>query len=220
MTTPVLSQTSTLRDLFFGATPRHSRDELARELKQSGTVRALIPGLPALAAAAEREVAKATDGFLSMNLADLAASGWKRYEPLRQAARRTRTAPATEEIVALATHQITSSHHPSIDVHIDGKAIATVEVTIKVTFNMTGVLAVVRQARLVAINSGNCTVAGQLALQGVTAATKQQRFDLSGAIGLHNGIALLSADETRAPAEQGSAVMPDDHWYGPGSAAS
>jgi Protein of unknown function (DUF2510) len=148
----------------------------------------------------------------------LAAAGWKRYEALQQAARRTRTAPTTEEIVALATHRIESSHHPTIDVYIDGKSVANIEVAINVAFNMDGVLAVVRQARLVAIKSGNCTVSGNLAVQGVTAARKQRRFDLPGAVTLRSGIALLAADEGPTPVGQevvsdAQSESPTADWY-------
>ena len=218
MTTPALSEAATLRDLFFGGGPRDPTDELAKSLQEFGTVRNLVPGLPALTGVAEREVAKAADGFLSMNLADLAAAGWKRYEALRQAARRTLTAPTTEEVVALATHRIESSHHPTIDMYIDGKSVANIEVAINVAFNMAGVLAVVRQGRLVAIKSGNCTVSGKLAVQGVTAAEKQRRFDLPGAVGLRHGIALLAADENPTAAEQkvvsdAQSESPTADWY-------
>lgn len=218
MTTPALSEAATLRDLFFGGMPGDPTDELATSLRDRGTVRNLVPGLPALTAVAEREVAKATDSFLSMNLADLAAAGWKRYEALLQAARRTRTAPTTEEIVALATHRINSSHHPTIDVFIDGKSVATIEVAINVAFNMAGVLAVVRQARLVAIKSGNCTVSGNLAVQGVAVAQKQREFDLPGAVRLRSGIALLAVDESPTPVEQkvvsdAQTESPTAEWY-------
>jgi hypothetical protein len=170
--------------------------------------------LPALTAVAEREVAKAADGLLSMNLADLAATGCKRYKALRQAGYRTRTAPTAEEIVALATHRTESSHHPTIDVYIDGKSVVNIEVAINGAFNMAGVLAVVRQAHLVAIKSGNCTVSGNLAVHGVTAAQKQRRFDLPG----RSGIALLAADESPTPVGQkvvsdAQSESPSADWY-------
>ena len=64
--------------------------------------------------------------------------------------------------MALTTHQIESGHHPSIDVSVDGKTIATVKIDLQLTYTMAGVLAVIRQARLTAIRSGTCTVAGSL----------------------------------------------------------
>ena len=55
MTTP-LNETATLRDLLFGDVPGTPIDALTESLREHGTVRALTPGLPGLAAV-EREVA-------------------------------------------------------------------------------------------------------------------------------------------------------------------
>ena len=189
MTTP-LNETATLRDLLFADVPGTPIDALTESLREHGTVRALTPGVPGLAAV-EREVANAMDGLLSLNLVDLAAAGWKKYDALRQAAKRTRDAPKTEEVVAMATHKIDSTHHPSVELYIDGKSISTVEMTLQITFTMAGVLAVVKQARLTAIKSGTCTVAGSLTVAGIEAAKKQRKFDLPGAVRLRHGIALL-----------------------------
>jgi hypothetical protein len=189
MTTP-LNETATLRDLLFGDAPGTPIDAVAESLREHGTVRVLTPGLPGLSAV-EREVANSMDGLLSLNLVDLAAAGWKKYDALRQAARRTRDAPETEEFVALATHKIESTHHPFVELHVDGTSIGTIEMTLEITFTMAAVLAVVKQARLTAIKSGNCTVAGSLTVAGFEVAKKQRKFDLPGAVRLRHGIALL-----------------------------
>jgi hypothetical protein len=189
MTTP-LNETATARDLLFGDVPGTPIDALTESLREHGTVRALTPGLPGLAAV-EREVANAMDGLLSVNLVDLAAAGWTKYDALKQAAKRTRDAPTTEEVVAMATHKIDSTHRPSVELYVDGKSISTIEMTLQITFTLAGVLAVVKQARLTAIKSGNCTVAGSLTVAGIEAAKKQRKFDLPGAVRLRHGIALL-----------------------------
>ena len=192
MTAP-LNETATLRDLLFGDAPGTPIDAVTESLREHGTVRALTPGLPGLAAV-EREVANAMDGLLSVNLVDLAAAGWTKYDALRQAAKRTRDAPTTEEVVAMATHKIDSTHRPSVELYVDGKSISTIELTLQITFTMAGLLAVVKQARLTAIKSGNCTVAGSLTVAGFEVAKKQRKFDLPGAVRLRHGIALLEAD--------------------------
>ena len=189
MTAP-LNETATARDLLFGDVPGTPIDALTESLREHGTVRALTPGVPGLAAV-EREVANAMDGLLSLNLVDLAAAGWKKYDALRHAAKRTRDAPKTEEVVALATHKIESTHHPSVELHVDGTSIGTIEMTLEITFTMAAVLAVVKQARLTAIKSGNCAVAGSLTVAGFEVAKKQRKFDLPGAVRLRHGIALL-----------------------------
>ena len=192
MTAP-LNETATLRDLLYGDAPGTPIHAVTESLREHGTVRALTPGVPGLAAV-EREVANAMDGLLSLNLVDLAAAGWKKYDALRDAAKRTRDAPNTEEVVALATHKIESTHHPSVELYVDGKSIGTIEMTLEITFTMSAVLAVVKQARLTAIKSGNCTVAGSLTVAGFEVAKKQRKFDLPGAVRLRHGIALLEAD--------------------------
>jgi hypothetical protein len=192
MTAP-LNETATLRDLLFGDAPGTPIDAVTESLREHGTVRALTPGLPGLAAV-EREVANAMDGLLSLNLVDLAAAGWTKYDALRHAAKRTRDAPKTEEVVALATHKIESTHQPSVELNVDGTSIGTIEMTLEITFTMAAVLAVVRQARLTAIKSGNCTVAGSLTVAGFEVAKKQRKFDLPGAVRLRHGIALLEDD--------------------------
>ena len=63
MTTAALDDTATVRDLLFGDVPDEPTDVLAKSLREHGTIRALIPGLPGLTAAVDREVAAATDGL-------------------------------------------------------------------------------------------------------------------------------------------------------------
>jgi hypothetical protein len=188
MTTP-LNETATLRDLLFGDEPGTPIDALTESLHEHGTLRALTTSLPGLGAV-EREVANAMDGLLSGNLVDLAAAGWTKYDALIQAAKRTHDAPNTEEVVAMATHKIESSHHPSVELHVDGNSIGTIEMALEITFTMAAVLAVVKQGRLTAIRSGSCTVAGSLTVAGIEAAKKQRKFDLPGAVRLRHGIAL------------------------------
>jgi hypothetical protein len=195
MTTAALNETASVRDLLFGGVSVEPTDALAESLREHGTVETLITGVPGLTAAAdravERELATLADDVLSPNLFDLAGTGWNRYEALRDAARRTRDVPTAEEVVALATHRIESSHRPTVELLIDGKSVGTIEVELHVAFEMAGVVAVVRQARLTAIRSGNCTVTGTLAIAGAVVARQRRQFDLPGAVRLHHGVALL-----------------------------
>lgn len=202
MTTAALNDTATVRDLLFGGMPVEPTDALAESLRQHGTLKTVLPGFPGLTAAVEREVAAEAGGVLSLDLFDLALAGWKRYEALREAARRTRDAPTTEEIVALATHRIESSHHSTIEVFVDDKSVASIEVELTVAFDMAGVLAVVRHARLMAIRSGNCTATGKLAIKGTDVAHRQRGFDLPGAVRLRHGVALLGPAAGGTPHEQ------------------
>jgi hypothetical protein len=225
MTTPQLDElvgAATLRDLFFGEVSHDPTDEITTALRDSSTVRSAIPaairGASALTTVAEREVAKATNSLLSTNLADLAAAGWTRYDRLRQAALHTQTPLTPEERVVMATHRVVSSQQPTIDIYIDGRVVATIRVSAGISFKLDGVVAVVRASRLVAIESGKCTVSGTLSIQGVTTAQRERRFDLPGAVRFRNGIPLLA--DVAAPPPTGlrgvtaaESGPPSANWY-------
>lgn len=218
MTAALLNETATVRDLLFAAGLVEPTDAVAESLHEQGTVGSLVTGFPGLRAAVEREVATEANGLLSLNLLDLAVAGWNRYDELRKAALRTRDAPTAEELVALVTHRIESNHRPTVEVFVNGNSTGTVEMELDVAFEMAGVVAVVRQGRLMAIRSGNCTVTGKLAIERAVVAQRHHRFDLPGAVQLRHGVPLLEPAATVAPVEHavvGEAQSPPAPaaWY-------
>jgi Protein of unknown function (DUF2510) len=220
MTTATLNdliEAATVQELLFGGELAEPIDALAESLREHGTVKSLVNGFPGLTAAVEREVATEASALLSLNLLDLAVAGWQRYEALMGAARRTQDAPTTtEEIVALVTHRIESSHPVTVEVLVDGESIGTIEVKLNVAFDLAGVLAVVRQARLTAVRSGTCTVTGTLAMERTVVAQGQRGLDLPGAVQLRQGVALLEPAASAAcvePPVVGSGQSPSADWY-------
>ena len=189
--TASLHEMATARDLLFGTTAHEPAVATAEELRRSRALDRLVVVAPGLATPIVNEVAKATDDLLSSSLFDMVMSGWKRYDALRQAAKRTRDASGTRESVAMATHTVKAEQHPSVELYIDGKSKGIVEMTLLITFTLAGVLAVVERGRLMRIESGNCTVSGSLTVAGVEAAKRRHTFDLPGAIALRGGIPLI-----------------------------
>ncbi|KOV12674.1 hypothetical protein ADK60_31265 [Streptomyces sp. XY431] len=203
MTTATLTDPATARLLLFGTeTPGSAVDTLAESLRGQGTVGTLLHGVPRLTGAAgqavEREVATALDRQLGRDLFGFAAAGWSRYTALTAAARRTRADPASEEVVALANHRITSTNSPRVDLLVDGTTVGSVRMELTLVIELAGIVAVVRQARLVALRAGSCTVTGTLKVDREKIVQRSRRFDLPGAVGLRNGIPLL-ADEAAPP---------------------
>jgi hypothetical protein len=191
MTTATLHESATVRDLLFGVLVDPT-DALAKSLHEQGMVKSRVTGVPGLAAAVEQKVATEASALLLLNLADLVVDGWKRYEALREAARRTRDAPTTtEEIVALVTHRIEANYPLTIEMSVDGKTVGTIDVKLNIAFDLAGVLAVVRQARLTAVRCGTCTATGTLAMEQAVVAQGKRGFDLPGTIQLRQGVALL-----------------------------
>jgi hypothetical protein len=194
MTEP-LNEAATLRDLLFGDAAGNASDALAESLREHGTLAPLVSGVPPLTAVVNRKVADATDGLLSLNLADVAANGWRKFDALRQAARRTcEPAGTDEEIVTLASHRIECSQHPTIELFVDGKSIATIQIDLQIAMDIAGGLAVVQRGRLTEIRTARCTVSGSLAIQQTVIKRKQRQFDLPGAVRLRNGVALLTPE--------------------------
>jgi hypothetical protein len=189
VTTP-LNDTATVWDLFFDGGPGQPVDALTQLMRERGTNVGLFP--PGLIDVARHELADTTSGFMSVNLADVAAAGWKKYDALKKAARSTRDDRDAKELVSLTTHKIASSHHPSVDLYLDGRQLATVEIELEVALTIAGVIAVVKQGRLTEIQSGTCTASGSLAVQGIDMVKRQRKFDLYGAFRLGgHGVSLL-----------------------------
>ncbi|MHC9293355.1 hypothetical protein ACRCUN_12865 [Mycobacterium sp. LTG2003] len=201
MTMATLTGTATVHDVIFDGVRGDPVDVLAKSLHEHDTVEPAVSGIASLTAparhAVERAVADEVGELLDLDLRDLAVAGWNRYGDLMKAARRSRDTPKSKEYVSLATHQITSSHRPTVEVFINGTSAAVIDVKLDVTFEMAGVVAVVQDARLIEVQSGNCTVTATLAVGKAVVAKRQRQFDVPGAIRLKNGVALLRTDAQR-----------------------
>jgi hypothetical protein len=145
--------------------------------------------------AAVREVARAVAGLLDVSLVDLIVDGWCKYEDLVSAARRTLAVPDSVELVRLATHEITATQQPSVDVLVDGRRIATVDLNLSVVFNISALLAEICAGLLMAVESGHCDVTAALAIEGAEVITRQTRLELPGVFPLRRGIRLLPAKD-------------------------
>ncbi|MEU7554376.1 hypothetical protein AB0B01_18895 [Streptomyces sp. NPDC044571] len=194
MTTAPVIEPLTVRALLLGAEGQ-APEALADALHAHGAVAGTLPGVAGLTSAAdravERELANVVNGFLDLDLVSLVASGWSKSQALKEAARRTRRYPGSEEVVALATHSITSAHHPSVDLLVDGARAATVGVDLTVHFRISGLVAAVRDGLLVAVHSGQCAVEAELAVRDAVVASREGRLDLPATLRLREPIDLL-----------------------------
>ncbi|MEU0932956.1 MULTISPECIES: hypothetical protein [unclassified Embleya] len=196
---------TSVRELLFGADGEAAAETLADAAHEHEVATLLGRGAQSLTDSAgrtvEQEIGTVVDGFLSLDLLDLVAAGWAKHGALVQAAHRTRAAPDTEEVVALATHQVTSTHRPCVDLTVDGVRVGTLDIRLTVAFDIEGMQAVVRQARLTSLRCGTCTTTGTLAMQESVVATRRCGLDLPGAVRLRSGIALLPTPEQVPPAD-------------------
>lgn len=189
-----------VRELLFGDDGEAAARSLADAAHQQEVAAMVGRGARGLTGSAgetvEREVAAMVIGFLSLDLLDLVAAGWAKHDEMAAAARRTRAAPETEEVVALARHQIMSSHRPGVDLTIDGARVGTVELALTVAFDIEGMVAVIRRAQVTSLRCGTCTTTGTLTMQQTVVADRRCTLDLPGAVQLRSGIPLLPGAET------------------------
>lgn len=143
---------------------------IAKSIRESGVAGSAIKGVRRFSTSAMQavhdEINTVADGFLDLRLGNILVSGWRKYTALVEAAKRTRAAPGSKELVVLATHQVTSTHHPSIDLLVDERKVHTLVFELTVEFVITGVVAVVQRGNLVALRGGPCELTVTLTLEG------------------------------------------------------
>lgn len=160
--------------------------------------RALARVPPLTRDTAIRQVSVTASELLDVNLADVVAAGWRQHADLTGAARRTLAAPGSVELVELARHRITAHQDPYVTVLVDGHQVGTVRFRITLGFSVSALLAEVREGRLAALRSGRCEVTAALAIQDITAVSRQEQIDLPGMVAFRQGIRLLPAREYQA----------------------
>jgi hypothetical protein len=168
---------------------------LARALSEQGVSQSAIQGLRKLSGSAleavNHQIATVADGLLNLDLGDVLLSGWHKYTDLTKAAEHTLASPGSEEVMVLAAHRVDSTHHPSVELLIDGVKVYTFAFELKVVFDLNGVVAVVRQGNLVALRCGECMVAVTLTLDGTPLElSRKGRIDLAPVVRLHRPIPL------------------------------
>lgn len=195
----------------------------SRSLSERDVARSAGEGLRNLSgsavAAVNREIATVASGVLDLDLGDLLVSGWRKYSSLVQAAERTVAAPGSEEVVVLASHRVTSSHRPYVDLFVDEVKVITLRFELKVVFDLNGLVAVVRLGELTALRSGECVVTATLALEDVPLTQRQRRVDLAVVVPLDPPVSLVDATAGKVevePDERRQTVMPFLEVVSPG----
>jgi hypothetical protein len=150
---------------------------------------------PGLRGFTRDEILRILADVLQLPIMDLLAAGWRKWDELIAAARRTLANPGESDVVELANRHITSSQHPRIEVELDGEKIATIDFEIEVTIEVHAVTAIVTSGKLSALRSGQADIEVTLAIANEEVAKKTRRFELPLEISLGTGI-LLARPQT------------------------
>ena len=149
----------------------------------------------ALRGAARTEVGRAIDAVVKMDTFDAVALGWRKHGLLAEAARRTVASPGSQEVVELASHRITSSYSPNIEVLLDDHRVGQIDVSLKLTANIVGLVGVVTRGRLTSLKSGHIDLSAVLKCQGADVAKGERRIYLASEVSLGDGIQLIDESE-------------------------
>jgi hypothetical protein len=210
MTSTVARRGETPATLLFGENDQSQKGAAQLDLgpllrKKLGVLSRLPEAIRDGAVAA---VIASTMVLLQFDVIELLVDGWREHHDLTDAARHTLAKPGSTELVALATHRITVSQLPSVDLLLDGERVETVEFELTLQFDISAAVPGVSAGMMTALHSGRCDITATLAIQGAEAIQRQKRIDLPGVISLKHGIRLLDEEDyaKARPARTGAAT--------------
>jgi len=181
--------------LFDHAVGEDSTAIIGRAVRKSGLARSALDGLHHLSSssreAVNNEIGAVTERLLEVDVGDALVGGWRKYAALAEAARRTLAAPGSEEVLSLASHTVTWTSRPQVDLLVDGVKLNSFEFEITFVFELTGVSAVIKAGNLVALSGGSCVVRGKLTLEGARIAERKRQMDLGLMLRLSSPVSLL-----------------------------
>jgi hypothetical protein len=181
MTTAIAAQPFTISAFLFGE-DQDTEQALAHALREHGVLGSMGSALELVSdagrEAAADQVAVVAHGLLDLDLGDLVVAGWRKQGQLAAAAERTAANPGSSEVVELATHRVSSAHHPSVELLVNDAHLATVTFDLEVEFIVKALVVTVRGGHVVSLHTGACDVAATLAAEGIRLASRQAHFEL------------------------------------------
>lgn len=192
--TTTLTSPVTARLFLFGPREHDTIESIADAVDRrgvGGAVGAALSGLgkAGLTAVCD-EVGRAAEHLLDMDVGDVLVSAWRMHRDLVAAGERTLATPGTEELVPLATHKVSSTHRPYVDLYVDDLRVHRVDLTLTLTFLVKGLLGVVRGGRLVGLRTGTAELTAALRCEDHDVAKKKATLDLPLVVPLGDGVPL------------------------------
>ena len=195
MTLVSTTSSSTIGGLLFPGADQ--ADDIQQLLKER---RSLEPAIDAmrtvpstLAHAASAEVGSIIARLLDIDLVDALVSGWKKYGALSSAAEATLWTPGEEQVVEIATHRVSSTHAPSVDLVVDGINVGSIDFEIELSAVVHAMCAVVSGGKLVAFRSGRIELSATLSCEGVEMKSIRRELDPSLELDLGDGVPLVES---------------------------
>ena len=172
--------------------------------------------------AANDALASATESLLDLDIGDVLIYAWRTQKRLADAARETQRAPGRMEVVQLASHQVTSTYSPAVDLMVDDVRVHTFHFQLDLVLTIGVAAVTVQNGRLVSVKAGDGSAAGTLTLKmpggDAVLLHRERKFDLHLTIRVGNGIPLPTRGQRPATAPGPPAARQDPGgWPGWGS---
>ena len=181
MTTAIAPQPFTVSTFLFGE-DQDTEQALAQALHEQSVLGSTGTALDLVSKAgreaAGNQVAVVAHGLLDLDLGGLVVAGWRKQGQLAAAAERTAANPGNSEVVELATHRVSSAHHPFVELLVNDAHVATVTFDLEVEFVVKALVVTVRDGYVVSLHTGACDVAATLAAEGIQLASRRAHFEL------------------------------------------
>jgi hypothetical protein len=181
MTRPQPATAITLRDIFAspGELTGQSQsgwsaihDKVKEELKSVKT--ASMP-----------ELAPKIGDMLDIPIPEVLIGAWKKATEIQALLYKSKNAPDETFWTGLAENNITSEHHPCVEIKIKEQTVKKIEFTIRLLFKLKGFVLTIRDGSITQIQTGKCEAQGSIEYQGLKLAEKKlEPIFLPGAIEL------------------------------------
>jgi hypothetical protein len=144
--------------------------------------------------AALEEITRKTDDLLQVNIPEVAAAAWTKYQVLRKYSDPGKYSSGETFMVPLATHTIRSVHKPYVEILVGNEPVGKVDFEIDLELVLEGVLLSIRGGKIVAMRIGSCQGKGSASCEGIVFAHRETKpFLLPGSILLKDGIPIAPA---------------------------
>jgi hypothetical protein len=175
----------------FDQTGRDTSGELS-DLITSSKVPGLVPQLGPAARLVSAPVTRALTAIFDRDLGDPILWAWRTHRDLKEAAIATLAGTGSPEYVTLAKHEISSIHHPEVDVTVDQQAPVTITFDLTLLFKLESLRLTVQSGLLIGLSPGACSVEVILGGHGLDF-TRSAKYALQELVTLHTGLRLLPA---------------------------
>ncbi len=135
------------------------------------------------------DLAKALWGLLDIKLADVLVKTWNEAGILKKYLDPENYDADTEVSVTLSEHDMTSEHHPYVDVLLDGVKLIRIVLDVRLEFAFDGIELKIKNARIMRIEPGTCKAKGVVSYRGLLLLEeKSDKLELPGSLEFGNGI--------------------------------